>query len=99
MSDQHSETEHSKQGMTDQKTGGGWEKGSLGGERAIAQALASNSYPEAIQRWVQESNDDAPWNAVDYLQMTSFAEEEQTGEGKTSTNGAAAGSETSASEE
>ncbi|KAF6221248.1 hypothetical protein HO133_002103 [Letharia lupina] len=97
MPDQHNEAGQSKQGMIDPKASGRWEKKSLLGKRVNAQTLASNNYSEAMQRWVQESNDNAPWNAIGYFQKTTLAKKADTGKGKTSTNGATAGSETSAS--
>lgn len=59
------------------------------------QARASSSYPEAMQRWYEETNNEAPWNAIDYFQESSHANGSDKGGEKTGTNDATAGSQTS----
>ena len=65
--------------------------------RANTQAIASENSLQAVERYIQESSYDAPWNAIKYFQETTLAHSGDVIEGKTNTNGATAGSKVSAS--
>ena len=67
-------------------------------QKANNQALASETCSEAFQRWLQEPNDVAPWNAIQSFRPTASAKMENASRGKASTNGATTGSKTSISD-